>query len=345
MPREFSNILIVKLSAIGDVIHALPVAHALKQCYPNAKISWVVEKAAAGILSGNPDVDEILLFDKPKFKSLSGLLKNGRAFSRELRKRHFDLTLDLQGLFKSTAIACLSGAPRRYVYQNAREGSSLLAHRVVGPHARGHVVEQYLDVVRQLDCLIDEAVFSIAFTEQEKQAAEKIAIWQGLNTIQPFIVLSPGANWPNKRWPAPRFAALADRLGDMDIPVVLTGGPDDAVLADEIKRATLIPPVDLTGKTSLKELAWIIKQAKVFVGGDTGPMHLAAALGTPVVALYGPTDTIRNGPYGKGHRTVIAGHDCAGCWKRSCRKGLDCLEAISADAVFAAVKEILPQKG
>lgn len=345
MSMAFSNILIVKLSAIGDVIHALPVAHALKQCYPNAKISWMVEKAAAGILSGNPDIDEILLFDKPQFKSLSGLLKNGRGLSRELRKRQFGLALDLQGLFKSAAVAYLSGARHRYVYQNAREGSSLLAHRVVGPHEKGHVVEQYLDVVRELGCLVEKAVFPIAFTEQEKQAAEKIARWQGLNITQPYIVLSPGANWPNKRWPAAHFATLADRLGDKGIPIVLTGGPDDAVLADEIKRITAIPPVDLTGKTSLKELAWLIKQSDVFIGGDTGPMHLAAALGTPVVALYGPTDTVRNGPYGQGNIALIAGRDCVGCWKRRCRKGLDCLAAIQADDAFAAVEKILANHG
>lgn len=335
----------MKLSAIGDVIHALPVAHALKQCYPEAKISWVVEKAASGILAGNPDIDEILLFDKPKFKSLAGLVTNGRKFSGELKKRRFDLALDLQGLFKSAAIAWLSAAPRRYVYQNAREGSAILCQPVTGSHAKGHVVEQYLDVVRELGCSVDEAVFSIEFSGQEKEAAGKIAAWQGLDMERPFIILSPGANWPNKRWPTARFAELTDLLNAKNIPVVLTGGPDDAKLADEIKRAAAIPPVDLTGKTSLKELAWIIKQAAVFVGGDTGPMHLAAALGTPITALHGPTDTIRNGPYGQGHTTLVAARDCAGCWKRSCPKGLDCLEIISAEQVFGELMKYINKTG
>lgn len=337
----FSNILIVKLSAIGDVVHALPVAHALKTCYPQARITWVVEKAAYDILVNNPTIDEILIFDKPKYKSLAGFAKHAPAFVQELRSRKFDLALDLQGLFKSAAIAWLSGAPVRCVYQNAREGSDLLARKVVGPNAKGHVVEQYLDVVRQIGCHVSRVSFPIEIAEEEKDTATAIACQAGLDLNTPYVILSPGANWPNKCWPPAHFAKLAADLRSCGITPLLTGGPSDLPKAAEIRRLAKASLVDITGKTTLKQLAYLIKRAQVFVGGDTGPMHLAAALGTPVVALHGPTDTIRNGPYGAQHTTIVAAQECAGCWKRRCPKDRDCLAVINPNQVFETVRKYL----
>lgn len=338
--RAYRNILIVKLSAIGDVVHALPVAYALKQCFPAARVTWVVERPSYDLLANNPCIDEIIVFDKPRLKKLAGFREYAPAFVKQLRAKGFDLALDLQGLFKSGAIAFLSGAPDRYVYCNTRELSDRLSRRVCGPHQRGHVVEQYLDVVRALGCAVDKAVFPIHITESEADAATAAAAAAGFDLCQPYVLLSPGANWPNKRWPPPLFAALADRLrGDGFVPV-LTGGPGDAPLAAAIKGAATVALVDLTGRTSLKQLAHIIKNARALVGGDTGPMHLAAALATPVVALHGPTDTIRNGPYGAGHKALVAAQECAGCWRRACPKGRDCLAAITVDEVYGAVREV-----
>jgi len=339
--KAINNILIVKLSAIGDVVHALPVAHALKQCFPAAKITWVVEKPALELVSNHPDIDEVLVFDKLKFKSLRGLLVEAPPFIRQLRDRHFDVALDLQAIFKGAIIAYLSGAPKRLVYCNTRELSHWMSKRVVGEHSSGHVVERYLDVVRSLGCQIDKAVFNVTVTPQEAASAIAIARHVGLETEQPYVILSPGANWPNKRWPVRQFAALADKLYDDGIIPVLSGGPGDKKLADEIIDSSAIPPVDLTGKTTLKQLAYMIQEARAFVGGDTGPMHLAAAIGTPVVAFYGPTDTNRNGPYGDGHKTLVADWDCAGCWKRSCPKGRDCLSNIDIEAVYQAVRGVI----
>ena len=338
--RSFTNILIVKLSAIGDVVHALPVAYALKQCFPTARVTWVVEKPSYDMLANNPYVDEIIVFDKPKLKTMAGFWGYAPGFVRLLRSRRFDLALDLQALFKSGAIAFLSGAPNRYVYCNTREMSDKLSRRVCGPHQKGHVVEQYLDVVRALGCEVDEVVFPVHITAAETAAATAIAQHAGLDVAQRYALLSPGANWPNKRWPPRFFAALADRLWDDGLIPVLTGGPGDAPLAAEITASAAIPPVDLTGKTSLKQLAFVIKHARVLVGGDTGPMHLAAALATPVVALHGPTDTIRNGPYGPGHKALVTAQECVGCWRRACPKGRDCLEGITVDQVYAAVREV-----
>jgi heptosyltransferase I len=335
-----TNILIVKLSAIGDVVHALPVSYALKKCFPASHITWVVEKPAYDLLTNNPYIDEIIIFDKPRFKSLAGLWQSAPNFVRLLRSRRFDVALDLQAIFKGAAIAYLSGAPERLVYCNTRELSHILSRRVCGENRNGHVVERYLDVVRALGCTVDKAVFPLVITEGEAAAAQAIASQAGLNVSQPYILLSPGANWPNKRWPTRFFAALAAKLDGAGVIPVLTGGPGDRALAAEIQAAAHIPLVDLTGKTSLKQLAYLIKEGRAFVGGDTGPMHLAAALATPVIALHGPTDTIRNGPYGSGHKALVTARDCVGCWKRQCPKGLDCLEGITVDAVIAAVGEV-----
>lgn len=341
----YKNILIVKLSAIGDVIHALPVAHALKQTYPNARITWVVEKPAYDLLTNNSDIDEIIIFDKTKFKSLAGLLTNGYTFGQELKSRKFDLAIDLQGLFKSAAISFLSGAPKRLVYCNAREQSHLVGQRICGEYEQGHVVDRYLDVARHLGCKIDEVLFPIYIAEIEVQKAKAIANHAGLKLDNPYVVLAPGTNWQSKCWPPAHYAKLADKLYDENIIPVIIGGPNDQRLAQEIIANTKIPPIDLTGKTSMKQLAYIIKKSQVFVGGDTGPMHLAVAVGTKVVTMFGPTDPERNGPYGNEHKVLLINLQCQGCWQRKCPDGKDCMSTISVDMVFDSIKSTLQRGG
>ncbi|SEO72850.1 glycosyltransferase family 9 protein [Propionispora vibrioides] len=341
---SYRNILIVKLSAIGDVIHALPVAHALKQCYPEARITWVVEKPAYDLLTNNPDIDEIIVFDKPKFKSIGGLLRHGPGFAKELKQHHFDLSIDLQGLFKSGMISWLSGARERLVYCNAREGSDFLGRKVCGPFADGHVVNRYLDVVRSLGCQVDAPVFPIEITEEEAGQALAIAKHSGLDVQNSYVILAIGANWPNKCWPVSRFAELADRLYEDGVIPVVIGGAKETTAFAEMQAIMRIPPVNMIGKTTLKQLAYLIRRSQAFVGGDTGPMHLAAATGAPVVALYGPTDANRNGPFGSGHKAIIIDRDCAGCWQRQCPKSMDCLEQILVVEVYNSLQAILGRK-
>lgn len=339
--ERYSNILIVKLSAIGDCIHALPVAAALKHCFPQARVTWIVEKPAYNILENNPNIDEIIIFDKHKFKTLSGLLTHAPEFAKLLRDRKYDLVLDLQGLFKSAAIAYLSGAPKKLVYCNARELSHLVSERVCGPHDCGHIVERYLDVVRSLGCSPDQAKWDIAITDEEVQQANRIVANAGLDLDSPFVILAPGANWPNKRWNVGNFAVLADKLAGQGIAALLVGAPSDKSLAESIGKSAKLKVYDVTGQTSLKQLAYLLKQAKCFIGGDTGPMHLAAALGASVVALMGPTDAVRNGPYGLGHIVLTTSHSCHGCWKRTCPKNLICLDGINVETVYSAVMQLV----
>ena len=336
------NILVVKLSAIGDVIHALPVSYALKEAFPDARVTWVVEPPAYPLLVDNPYIDDIILFEKKKFKSLGGFLQNIGPFKARLQQTHYDAALDLQGLFKSAAIAGLSGAPVRLGTCNMRECSDKVSRPVIGPHAQGHIVERYLDVVRELGCPVHKVVFPMEISDRDADLAARIMQQAGARMENPYVVLAVGANWPNKRWPTKYFAELSDWLYEKKIiPVIIGGGVVDSQLAAEIDAAAEIPPVNLVGKTTLKQLAYILKNARLTLGGDTGPVHLSAGLGSPTVMVMGPTDANRNGPYGQLENAIEADRPCKYCWKRACPKGMDCLARISVADVKTRLQQLL----
>ena len=332
------NILVVKLSAIGDVIHALPVSYAIKEQYPEAHLTWVVEQAAYAILAVNPCIDELILFEKAKFRSIGGFLREIGPFRRRLRTRRYDASLDLQGLFKSAAIAWNAGAKLRIGTANMREGAHLVSRPVRGAHAGGHIVERYLDVARALGCRVGEVRFPVTVSDRDRMAADTLLAREGVQAGRRFVAFAIGANWPNKRWPAEHFAALSDRLYHAHyVPVLVGGGHTDEMLARDIVAAGEIPPVNLVGRTNLKQLAHIFTRAALVLGGDTGPVHLAAGLRVPTVMLMGPTDANRNGPYRQQENAIEAPRSCRGCWRRACPKGLDCLAAVTVDAVAAKI--------
>lgn len=336
------NILVVKLSAIGDVIHALPVSYAIKETYPKAHLTWVVEPTAYDILAGNPYIDDIILFEKKRFRTVRGFLEEFRPFRHELRARKYDAALDLQGLFKSAVIVAQSGAKLRLGTANMREGSAYVSRPVQGAHAAGHIVERYLDVARALGCRVDEVRFPVAVSPAEAASADALLAAEGVREDSRFVVLAIGANWPNKRWPMKYFAVLADWLyGEKFTPVLVGGGRLDESLVRDIEALAEVPPVNLVGRTSLKELAHIFTRAALVLGGDTGPVHLAAGFGAKTIMLMGPTDANRNGPYGQQQNAVEIPRACKACWKRACPKGLDCLAILSVEEVKEKIRDVL----
>lgn len=336
------NILVVKLSAIGDVIHALPVSYAIKETFPEAHLTWVVEPPAYPLLQADPCIDELLLFKKKEFRSIGGFLRNFGPFRRQLRRLRYDASLDLQGLFKSAAIVRLAGASRRLGTCNMRELSDRVSRPVTGPNARGHIVERYLDVARALGCRVEKVVFPLKISEREKDLARRILLQGGADMENPYVILAVGANWPNKRWPAKHYAKLCDWLyGRGLIPVIIGGGPVDEGIAAEIASLTEIPPVDLVGRTTLIQLASLMEHARLVLGGDTGPVHLAAGLGRKTVMVMGPTDANRNGPYGQLENALEVERPCRYCWKRACPMGRDCLESISVRRVQEKIGTLL----
>lgn len=336
------NILVVKLSAIGDVIHALPVSYAIKETFPDSHLTWVVEPPAYGLLEANPCIDELLLFKKKEFRTLGGFLKNFGPFRRQLRQRRYDASLDLQGLFKSAAVAYVGKASLRLGTCDMREFSDRVSRPVIGPHARGHIVERYLDVARALGCRAEHVAFPLKIPEREADLARRIMLQARARMENPYGVLAVGANWPNKRWPSEHYAKISDWLYDRGIvPVIIGGGPVDQQIAGEISSLTEIPPVNLVGRTSLVQLAYILQQARLVLGGDTGPVHLAAGLGTRTVMVMGPTDANRNGPYGQPENALEVDRPCKYCWKRACPKGVDCLAAIPVSRVEEKIEALL----
>ena len=336
------NILIVKLSAIGDVIHALPVSYALRQKYPTAHITWVVEPTAYEIVKHNPCVDEVILFQKKAFKTFKGFKQNFKPFYKLLHRRKYDISIDLQGLFKSMAVVLTANAKKKIGYVDMREGSNLISKAIKGPHFNGHIVDRYLDTVKYLGCDTDNIIFPLKNTAEEINYVNNLLMDNKIDDNKSFIVFAVGTNWVNKCWSTKNFAILSDLLSEHSIKTVLIGfGKNDEQKALEITRQnTSNNIVNLVGKTSLMQTAALIKKAKAVVGGDTGNLHLAAALNIPAIMLMGPTDPNRNGPYKQMHNVILAGHDCDGCWKRTCRKNIDCLSTITPNQVLKKILKI-----
>ncbi|MDR1657458.1 MAG: glycosyltransferase family 9 protein [Deltaproteobacteria bacterium] len=323
------------MSALGDIIHALPSLHALRKLYPQAAIRWLVEPQFADILPGAPYIDEKIIFEKNSLKRLSGpkILKYLWELRRQLRSKHFDLVLDLQGLLKSSLIAVLSGCRNRLGYCEMREGSFFFTKPVYGPHAKGHVIERYRDVIRHLGPVSDQVVFPLPDHEKQKTGMRELLL--GLGIQNKPALLFPGAGWASKLWPPENYARLARLLSESGFEVAIGGGPADASLALEvIQKARPLKLPNLTGRTNLTGLLGLVSLASVCVGSDTGPLHMAAAAGVPTVSLFGPSSGQRAGTYGPLGRYVATDADCAPCFKRVCPRDFICMTKIEPRQVF-----------
>lgn len=328
------NFLIIKLSAIGDVIHALPVSYAIKETFPDAKITWIVEPPAYDLLKMNYCVDKIILFHKKEFKSFAGFMKNFFPFRKELQSEKYDAVLDLQGLFKSASLAYFAKSDIKLGICNMREMSDKISKPVIGENFQGHIVERYLDTARAIGCKVEKIIFPLEVPASEIKKADAILKHAGFCEGNEYAILAIGANWPNKRWSTENFAKLSDWIYDKKIvPVMIGAGDVDEQRATEIESLTEIPPINLINRTNLMQLTHIIKNAKFTVGGDTGTVHLSAGLKIPTVMLMGPTDANRNGAFQQMQNSIEVNRDCKGCWKRFCPKNFDCLENISVDIV------------
>ncbi len=329
---QINNVLIVKLSAIGDVIHALPVAAALKEANPQIHITWVVSPVAAPLLDNNPTVDEIIIFERKSLSSLTNFRRYIPPFRQELQKRSYDYSLDLQGLLKSALVVLLSKSKKKLGYANMREGSGLFSKAVHGPHQNGHIVERYLDVVRAMGYEPKKIQFPFCFTTPEITSLQKIKATYAMQ--KPFVSFVIGANWPNKRWPAQYFAKMAEFCQSTGRQIILLGaGKIDREIAYQIEQTSTVKIINLVDKTSLKMAGLILQEAEFSLGGDTGLMHMSAALNRPTFMLMGPTDPTRNGPYAQAYNVLTVPYSCQFCWKRRCPLKKDCLRAITPKMV------------
>lgn len=328
----------MRLSSIGDVVHALPVAAALRSA--SWEVGWLVEPPARPLLEGNPAVSRVVT---PPPRRAFGPAAAWRA-ARELRRERVDVALDLQGLWKSAAWARLSGARRVVGYAGPARREPLSA-LLVGerlPRAEGavHVIDLNLALLRALGI---EAVGRREFPLPPPGPAQAV-VEEGLTRLglAGFVVLNPGGGWASKLWPAERFAELARLLGEQGLRCLVTWGPGEEGLARAVAEGSGGAAVACF-PTGLLDLLELLRRARLVVAADTGPLHMACAVGTPVVGLYGPTDPARNGPFRAADRVVRRVPPCAPCHRRQCATHAGVVGGIAAAEVLAACEERLAE--
>lgn len=324
-PRK---ILIIKPSSFGDVIHGLPVLHALSIRFPEARIHWVVAKGFDGIIKGHPLIAKLWIIDKDSWKKPANLLRTCselKKLSRGLRAEKFDLVIDLQGLFRSAMIGVLSGAEERVGFDSAREGAKFSYKYRVRTETELHAVDKNLRLAEFVGCGRADPVFALPPLGKVPEIVKNMGR---------YAVIAPSAGTLVKRWPAEYFGHLASRL---PIPSVIVGGGADAALGDEVASLSNSRAVCLAGKTSLGDLAAIIGGAEFFVSPDSGPMHLAAALNIPVFAIFGPTSPLRTGPYGKIHTVIRLDLPCSPCFTRKPCPDWRCIREVTPETVLKAI--------
>lgn len=333
MPR---SIVVVKLSAIGDVLHGVPVAVALKRAFPEARIGWAIEGRAADVLAGHPAVDHLFRLPRGWLKSPSAVL----SLRRQLRAFSPDVALDLQGLLKSGVATWLSGARMRIGFARpvSREGSWFASTNPVKPVAT-HVVDRNCDLLVPLGIRESRPSFDMP---RWPVSRDRVTDWlTALRISDPPVVINPGAGWASKRWPTDRFAALARCLHRRHgiRPLVVWGGGEEREAAERIAADSCGEAI-VAPQTTLQDLGELFRLARLVISGDTGPLHLAAAVGTPCVGLFGPVPAARNGPYGLQHICVEPPEGLRPRWDDR-KTDTAAMAGIDVERVAAAVQQLL----
>jgi heptosyltransferase-1 len=338
------RILIIKLSSLGDVIHALPVPEALRRVYPLADISFLVNREYGELLRGNLWIDEIFLFERNmKGGFFKGVSLNFKLL-KVLRSKGFDLVIDLQGLLRSGLIAWFSRSKNVVGFENAREGSRFFySQRIPVPDQNIHAVDRYLLIPKSMGWN-GNPHFYINLHKEDELFIEEFIRAEKLKTFLPIIAIQPMARWPTKEWSPAKFAELGNLIQkSKEYQVVFLGSKEEVSRIEVIVRLMDEPPVTATGKLSLKQLAAFLKKSTLLITNDSGPMHLAVALNIPVLALFGATDFRRTGPYQMEDHVIYKSVACRPCLKRSCLNHafpMECMERITPEEVFERIKEM-----
>jgi lipopolysaccharide heptosyltransferase I len=341
-----NRILIIKLGSLGDVVHTLPAVAALKKSCPQAQIDWLVERKCGILLKSNPLIHEVIEVDTQHWRKsllsfeVLGQLKSSLA---RLRANHYDVALDFQGLWKSAAFGYFSGAKRLLGFDKEalREpGCRILYNSRISPRVEAtHVIAIYNELVRGLGVETNGLRFDLN-TSEEDDAYVSSQLFS--RQVGDFVILNPGGGWVTKNWDPENYAALHLRLRQTTrLQPVLTWGPGEENLIEHIFQICQEDP-PVTFSTTIPQFIALVRRAKLFVGGDTGPMHLAVACGTPVVGIFGPTNPLRNGPFSQ--KDIVVSHKvpCGPCYKRSCEiHAKECMRLVTVDEVHDAVLQRL----
>ncbi|MBR9800979.1 lipopolysaccharide heptosyltransferase II [bacterium] len=336
------RIVVIKPSALGDVVQTLPLVSVLKQKYPQAEIDWVIRSELADLLQAEPNLSEIIpYYRQGGWKAWGDLLM-------QLRRRRYDLALDFQGLLRSAAMTAATGAALRVGLETAREYSHLACHGLLpGTDRETPAHARYWRLAELLGLGLEPRQLNLQISEPARDA---VSACLG-NSAKPLLIVHPGAMWVTKRWPTASFAEVALRAAEkyqMRVAIVGAGGEraDADLIANAIQRAnSSLEVMNLAGQTSLQELAALLSSASLVLTNDSGPMHLAAGVGTPVVGIFTCTSSVRSGPAGDEHELVQAKVSCAASYRKQCPFSgaghMQCMTAVSIHQVWTAVQRAI----
>ena len=325
------HILIVRLSALGDIVHAIPAAAALRRAYPDAHIDWLLDARHRALADLVTVIDRVITIERSSPSAWMHVLGT-------LRRQRYDVALDFQGLLKSAVLARGSGATRvaGFALGHLRERMARPFYTITVEGEGGHAIAKNLRLLQTLG--IDDSRIEFPIGAVDSPALETLT---AMVNDGPFAVINPGAAWPNKRWPAERYGSLATSIRNRVglTPVVLWGPGEEslaqAVVAASAGTAVLAPP------TTIRDIVAVARAADLFIAGDTGPLHIAMAVGTPTVSLFGPTNPARNGPFAPGDEVVSRAEQCHCHIDRQCRHSKWCLDDVQVGEVAAAVERRL----
>lgn len=367
--RDFRKILLIKLSAVGDVIHTIPVLNKLHRRYPAAQVDWLVTPAIAELLRHNPAISNVIEFARDDWSRpwrLTPFIGYAR-LAAKLRNTGYDLVIDMHGQLRTAVFTMATGAPvrigfdrprarvwdasprsfpretRKHAWQGAREGSWLAyTHHIPVPTLDLHAVDRYLNVGPIIDLEAGPPDFSFPIPQAAIAAVEALLRRHDIGGV-PLVTMAPGTIWETKHWGSDKFAEVARHFLRQGFAVALMGTRRERAICEDVAR--LAPGVvDLAGETTLTELAALVARSAISVTNDSGPMHLAVALDRPVVSVFGPTDAVWIGPYGRADAVLQAREPCSPCYLRAlsrCRYDHACMENVSASAVIERMDGIL----
>jgi lipopolysaccharide heptosyltransferase I len=367
--RDFRKILLIKLSAVGDVVHTIPVLNKLRRRYPMAQLDWLVTPSIAELLRHHPAISNIIEFERDAWSTpwrFTPFASYAR-LATKLRAGAYDLVVDMHGQFRTAALTLVTGAParigfdrprvgvwdasprtfpeqaRKHAWKGAREGSWLAyTHHIPVPTLDLHAVDRYLNVGPILGLDREPADFSFPIPQSAISRVEALLAQHGVNRTD-IVIMAPGTIWETKRWGSDKFAQVARHFISRGYAVILVGSPRERVICEEV--ADLAPgAVDLAGMTTLSELAALTRGSAICITNDSGPMHLAVALDRSVISIFGPTDPIWIGPYGRADAVLQADLECSPCYLRrlkQCDHNHACMHNISPFAVIERAESAL----
>ena len=347
MSKSFKNILIIKPSSLGDIVMALPALNALRHSFPDAKISWLIRPEFAPLLKNHPHLTNTILFDR-KFLGKAWFHPRALHFLLSLicllRRSRFDLVIDLQGLFRTASLAWLSACKKRFGMTNARELAHIFyTHKVPQNQDCIHVVDYYLKVTQAAGASDLPAQFVLPVDTADADSVNRMLTAHNTD-VNNYAVFIPGSTHRPKCWPVERFAALADKVSSQfNLAIVATGTASEKSIAENLKNLANVPITNLAGLTNLSQLVALLKAAKLVVSNDTGPGHIAVALGLPLVMIFGPSNPIRLFPY-RRPETMAAVDPFGRGLKLQSSDPAHAIEAITVDAVYQKVCEQIEQR-